>query len=66
MYILVKACDARRVLCVSTGRVMHSWCRRSILVARVQPVAMRRAVFCITCSLFVCVLLMEGDQMGVP
>ena len=46
-----------------SGSVLVSVCRCCVLVSRVQPVAMRSAVFCITCSLFMFVYVMMGDQM---
>jgi len=52
------------LLCARMGRTLVSWCRRSVFVARVHPVTVRRAAFWITCRLFVWVLEMEGDQIG--
>ena len=44
------------------GRTLVSWCKCAVGVVFVQPVAIRSAAFCVTCSLCKCVSAMSGDQ----
>ena len=44
------------------GRTCVSSCMCCVGVVFVQPVAIRRAVFCVICSLSVCVFAVSGCQ----
>ena len=44
------------------GRTCVSSCRCCVGVDFVQPVAMRSAMFCVFCSLSVCVIAVSGCQ----
>ncbi len=44
------------------GKTLHSVCMCCKLVSDVCPVAVRSAVFCMICSVFVCLLDIIGDQ----
>lgn len=57
------SCDACRVRCCFIGRIFVSSCRCWVLVSSVHPVAIRSAVFCIICSLFVLVSDIMGAQI---
>ena len=51
-------------MCCLRGRTCVSLCRWGIGVVWVQPVAIRSAVFCVTCSLFMCVVAVSGCHDG--
>ena len=51
-------------MCCLRGRTCVSLCRWGIGVVWVQPVAIRSAVFCVTCSLFKCVVAVSGCHDG--
>lgn len=57
------SCDAWSFRCVEIGRVVVSSCRCCVLVSSVQPVAVRRAAFCIVCRVLMLVVDAMGDQM---
>ena len=50
-------------MCCLHGRTFVSSCKCCMLVSAVLPVAMRSAVFCMVCILFVCLSEMMGPQM---
>ena len=49
--------------CVAMGRIFVSECRCAVLVSSVQPVMVRRALFCTVCSLLMFVLEVIGDHI---
>ena len=56
-------CFACSVRCSAMGRTLVSSCKCCMLVFCVQPVAMRSALFWITCNLFMLVSEMMGDHI---
>ncbi len=53
-----------KILWLWMGRVEVSWWSRSVLVACVHPVAIRRAAFWTVWSFLILVLDVVGDQIG--
>ena len=51
--------------CCSSVSTVVSACMCDVGVVCVQPVAMRKALFCIICSLLSCVLEMIGAQAAL-
>ena len=58
----VYCCVPLMFILVMRGRTLVSSCKCCIGVVLVQPVAIRSAVFCVICSLSVCVFLVSGCQ----
>ena len=52
--------DACNFRCCGSGSIFVSSCRCCVLVPRVHPVAIRRAMFCVVCSL----LMLVSDAIG--
>ena len=58
----VYCCVPLMFILTMRGSTCVSSCRCCIGVVFVQPVAMRSAVFCVICSLSVCVFAVSGCQ----